>query len=579
MPTVDTNLSPDYGSGQQSNPLGMVSTVMWLRNLQLEQQQRQQQLFLFNQQLQARQRFGQIVATSPDLETGLANAAKDPQVAPYAGEWVGQYRSSLLADQQFQNERQHGAMEGVAAVKGAIGAGMGDQSLIPAAVSATLRGLSPYAQSRAAAAAGDLTTALTANLPSDPAQAQAAARQRAVALSGAMPDQIHAILGTGGVRNVGDKIVSGTEAPVQGLGTTPGGAFTSSNAITAGSPPSVEKVPGGMPYVQPGATGGATLEGNQLGAPAASAAPNPFGPMPSAWGASPIPSGGTGVGTGVSPQAGATAPNPKPAPSTEIAGDGKPLFADTSKIASTPFSLLNQGTNLNPAEAAQNDAIIHQFTTEHLPAMQRAQTGLAQASEIDADLDQLHKAGGWQTPGSFGNLRNSLAKMVNTFETATGAKVDFDPASVASYEQLNKDTRRMGLSLTSTNLGEGHQAAQTIDSNTQAVPSVDNTYLGAKLVNASIKAQFQYTRDMYDYVNTVANQNHGDIRSAYDDFAKEHPASDYVNNVLNQFGLVHTPKGVGFADPKSLENAYRSGLVSQTEAKAIASEQFGWKGQ
>lgn len=582
MPTLDLDLSPRPTDSGVANPLGIISGVTSLQTQLLQQQMLRQQTQLFQQQMAARARFGQIVATAPDTETGLANAAKDPLVAPYAGEWIGQYRSSLLADQQYQNEQQKGAMEGVNAVRSALKPGIADPGMISGSIEANLAGLSHYAKSKAKDAVSSLETALTSNLPSDPDQARKLVQQRTIALSGALPDEVHSILGTPFSQDTGGAIASGVQAPSQGIigGASPG-AMTPSTIMTKGVAPSMGFTAGGMPALTPGITGGVSLPAsaasNGMGGGAGSVPPMASNPLANA---AAISTAGVPARSGVSPSGGSTsAAGSPPPPPTDIAGDGKPLIADPKALATTAISPINRGTNLNSLEQAQASKMITDFAADGPDQFRKAQIGLGQVHEINDDLDRLNAAGGWQTPGSLGAFRNGFAKLVQTVEQATGSKLDIDPQATASYEQLNKDTRRLGLSLLTSNLGNGHAAAETINGITQAVPSVDNTYLGAKLVNASIQAQFKYAADEYNFVNQAAKLNGGDIRDAYAEFAKQHPAEDYAKQVMQSFGLEHgvnlvpTKAGVGFKSLDDVKTAVSNGLLSRDEARAIAKQQ------
>ncbi len=542
MPTVDLNLGPQLQQQAPVNPLGIMEGFAQLQNT-LNQNK------LFQQTFAARQRLGQIMAAAPDTETGFATAMKDPVAGPFAGEAISAYRQGMLADAQLQGVQQEQAQGGMKGVLGGLTIGLTDPSQVPAAVSSQLKLLSPVARARVEPAINSLVTSLTSGLPKDPDAAKAAFQQRLVALNVASPESVQSILGRPETRNLGGSIQSGVTAPAQGLPGVAPGAFVPGNGLSMGAAPSVQLSPGGAPFALPGIPGGAPASGT-----------NGMGEIPV------IPGG--------IPPTAAAAPAATPQPSKDLAGDGKPLLADTRPT--TPASSANQGIMLNPAQAKLNEGLVDSLAKEGPNNMQRAMLGIAQTDEVGADLDKLHSAGGLQEPGALGDFRNGLAKMVNTFEAATGSKLDFDPASVASYEQLNKDTRRMGLSLLTSTLGNQREAAQTITGITQAVPSVDNTYLGAKLVNASIKAQFQWAKDEVTYAAEVANNNNGDIRSAFTDFAKEHPAQGYADAVLQQFGLVKTKAGVGFPDVAGVKNAIKSGLISPEEARAIAKQQFDY---
>lgn len=71
---------------------------------------------LFQQSFAARQRFGEIVAQAPDIETGYNMALKDPLAAPFAVQQLNEYRQGMLAQRQYNESLGRDARTGLEAV-------------------------------------------------------------------------------------------------------------------------------------------------------------------------------------------------------------------------------------------------------------------------------------------------------------------------------------------------------------------------------------------------------------------------------------------------------------------------------
>src|SRR5215469_13246768 len=138
-----------------ANPLGLVGQYA-------ETAQRLQQLNLFNQTLQARQRAGEIIAGSPDLETGIHSALQDPLVAGFAGDTLNAYRQSLLAVTQQQREQQTMSTSGFQGLLQGLTAAYNNPEGFNSIANAYLAQLSPTARDSASAGIASLKNYLLA---------------------------------------------------------------------------------------------------------------------------------------------------------------------------------------------------------------------------------------------------------------------------------------------------------------------------------------------------------------------------------------------------------------------------------
>ena len=299
-------------------------------------------------------------------------------------------------------------------------------------------------------------------------------------------------------------------------------------------------------YTQPGlvpAGGPGSAGGNALGVPSAA-----------------TPS----LQTSLQPQAGIGA---------GVAGDGKPLIPPN-----TPMTSPNLGTGtggaqvLSPNQTTISHQLAQDFATTGMKDLNSAQAGLASLRYMDNAFDQMVKGGpgGFLVPGTLANSRAALARFANTAAQIIGKPVPFDASQIASIEDFNKETRRMGAQVTNSFFGGNHEAAQTIMNMTQSVPNIENTYLGGKLVTEGIRQALQRVIDMRNFQSTWAQQNQGNLTGSIETFNRLHPAEDYANTALARFGL-----GTGgFQSPEAIRQAYRSGYLTLDQAKSLAHQQF-----
>jgi hypothetical protein len=551
---IDTDLTvpqPEQ-SNALSNPLGLISGVMGIRGQAIEQQNQQlqggilqQQQSLIQKQMYARQKFGEILAAAPTLDAGMSTASQDKDVAPYVTQEYGQMREGMLANQQLQNEVQTGATSGYDNLLKGLATSGGDPDRFNASLKAGLDLMSPTARARAVEATGDMVTSLTAGLPKDPAARSAAFQARVVGWGvahGMSRETVQAIYGQPGTTDTGNVVLPTMTAPAQGtMSGTPGGTVSPVGpAISKGLAPERRAVgtgTGEYPAVAPA----------QVGQP------------PSA-----VPTG--------SPQAAALlSANPPP---KALAGDGKPLIANPASHVTTTFDRAGQPTIVGPNKEGANQRITDFEGEKSLNEFNLANTGKATATSMDQAFDNLAKGGGWQVPGFAGNARNAIAAFGDTFAQITGEPLPFEPSKVTSWEMLNKYSMPLALSQLTQSLGVQKEAAQTIQSMMKSVPTIENTYLGGKLLTAGVSAMFDRSIDERNYIDYVRKINGGDIQGAAEKFNAEHPAQQYAENVLSKFGLVTGPGGgARFPDKAALMKAVQSGLVTREDARKIKAAQ------
>lgn len=187
---------------------------------------------LFQQTYGARVKAGQILASSPDLETGLGNLYKDPQVAPFAGEIVSSIRQGMLAQTQNAGEQQKQAESGFEAFKKVLPALAADPSpsTWKSVTDPVLATLSPSARKSVSSAMDSLRESLVDGLPDDPAAAQQQFRSRVAGLAAANPEVWGLMFGKPGQVDLGGSIQPTMTNPSTGAVSPAGVAFPKSLA-------------------------------------------------------------------------------------------------------------------------------------------------------------------------------------------------------------------------------------------------------------------------------------------------------------------------------------------------------------
>jgi hypothetical protein len=541
---------------------------------------------LFQQTFAARQRAGEILASAPDMESGLEQLYKDPVTAPFAGETVNQVRAGqqtfadvLLKRQQEKTSAAEATKAGADTAKTLQDtASSGYQAALGHAIPALLASpddntwnnvvqpqlglLSPQARKAVEPILNDLKTSLLADIPPDmPVEQKRALVQRRVAAiglgSGVTPEAISTIGGKPTTVNQGSQITGAVErnplfAGGQGVLSPSGSSFG------IGAPPKYASGPGDttfpVPAIQPGQASGPT--NSITGVLSGSRPPGP-GPGPGISG-SPLPSGGTGE---------------VPAPSPAVSYTGRPLYDSHTPMLAPKVGTAAGGLPLlSSAQQKNADKLMEDFSDSGLRAFNNANTTLGSLESMSHDLDQLASTGGLLTPGTASQFRSDVAKSINTLADTVGLKEPFDPKALASVEAFNKETNRMGLTVLTTMLGNQREAAQTINNiTTKAVPGIDNTYMGGKMVIEGLKATTQRAIDQRNWENEWQRRNQGNLSGADEAFNARFPAKDYADSALAKFGMNEK----GFLSPDAVKAAWQSGFMTRDQALAVLKKQFG----
>ena len=519
MPLV--NWGATQGGTAAGNPLSLVDQAMKVRQA--------------GQEFQARQRFGQIMSGSGgDIDEALKQAQADPMVGAFAPQLMSELRQQQLLGSQTEAQRLgigKSAREGLASVLQTVD----DPTKLGAVLQSQFGTYDRRTQELSKPYGESIMTSLTAGLPADATAARTEFNRRKALMmvsTGMLPNVATAAGAAGfGVPSVVDVQGQPTgvvQDPFSGQVRVGGG-----NALTPG---------GGPPASVPGI-------------------------------ALPTPGGGTSAPT----PATAPAPAPSPAGTPVSSVDNQPIYDPTVKYP-VPYTFGTGGTGA-PILSSSMENAAKELGSKHegvdLDAYRAAQQTRASLVQMDAAYDNLIKDGGFLQPGTMARARTMAAGAVNTISQLFGKETYFDPSKVASAEQFNKETERMALQVTRQFLGGQHEAAQTINRIATSVPSIENSYLGGKLIIAGIRASNQRLMDERMFNNAwLADPTHGgNLLGAAEAFNSRAPAESYANKELDSFGL--KPDGK-FKAPEAVGEMVRRGLMTPKQGHDVLKSQFGF---
>lgn len=210
------------------------------------------------------------------------------------------------------------------------------------------------------------------------------------------------------------------------------------------------------------------------------------------------------------------------------------------------------------------------FQKEVLPAQfkkagedyQAAQGILGNLDYMDNSLETMNKSGYFST-GAGAKTRIEAAKGINTIAQVLGAPPIANPDKIASAEEFNKQTTNMGFNLAKT-LGS-REAQMIVQQATNSVPSMNNTYLGGRLVSSSLRQGAQRQMDYYEFMQDYAQGHDGNTMGADVAFNKANPISNYVTtaqvNAIPEISRTRLMQDPSLSD--MFDKTYGSGMAKK----------------
>ncbi len=493
----------------------------------------------FQLTLQAKQKLGQIMSTSPDIPTAIQRAQQDPSVAPFVPELTQTIAATQESVQRYKQGQQSQNADAFSRAAALLPGEMVEEGSVKKNLPAVLRSIpDPGVRATVADSMNHILEGLTTDLPAEPIARKAELMKRitAAGLQTGSLDAMGKLWAQPKTVNQGDVLTPGTEAgPIPTIsGRAPGSFEKSGNGLSLGLPPQVAQ------------TGGVAVGGKYGG-------------------------GGGGASSA------APAPNASFAPlEAAPAGDGKPLVPK-GYTGLAPVISRGTGTGGSNVMSPEQQTVSQQLSKDYA-GPEKAQFDAANAAigsldEMDRNVDAMARAGGLLTPGAFGTTRLEFGKTVNTVAQAFGSDPVFDPKAVAAGEDIIKNTQRMGIQTLQTMLGSQREAAETIKNMTQhGVPGLDNSVMGFKVVSSSIKAAAQRQLDLRAFENAWQSHpgNQGNLTGAVEAFNKEHPASGYISKALDGLGM----DSAGFKSPEAVMDAITKGYLTRKQGLEILNKEF-----
>lgn len=519
------SLSAGKDDGGYVNPLDTAAKALQLGSAAANLQTTQSTLA-------ARKAMGPIFQRSIDPTSGeidynkaLSLAGQDPAAAFLVPEMANTIATRELTKTQRGGAMQTQSSEFLKGLSSDIAAAATKPDMLSALVKARAGTVSPEVWAKMYPGISGIVDSLTHGLPDDPKARAAEYGQRAAPFISLLPKESQeAVWGRPTSVDTGGTTQMGSVQVRPGIG---GGVgwFTPANSLSMSLKPQVITLPGSTPAIT--------------------------GP------------GGT---TSIIPSPPTSAAHEAP-----VSGTGKPLWDETTKME-VPKIGTSLGFNVQSANQQEMaKQLSDEFNTTGAKTFGGAQQTLGMLPYMNEALDKMASTGGLLTSGSWGGPRTELGKVVNTLAAMTGQKPPFDPETITSIDSFKKATDQMGTMLTTSLLGQQREAAQTITRLTGAVPGVSNTFMGGKLVASGIEATMQRIVDERNWDNEWQQRNQGNLTGAAEAFNKVHPAREYAEKVLTSYGL--TPGG-RFSDPTSVQQAYKKGYLSQTQAANILHNQW-----
>lgn len=208
--------------------------------------------------------------------------------------------------------------------------------------------------------------------------------------------------------------------------------------------------------------------------------------------------------------------------------EGVPDWAPrgTSSIALADFSTGEH----KGMDAASEDAFGEKARAQYASAV-----GTTRAMEdLDHQFDQLNSGGpSWYNTGEGADWRLAFGKAVNAASRASGGGDLFDPAKLASGEDIVKGAKLAGMQTLSTFFGGSREAASIVSSTQSAVPNIENTPQGGKLVLNGIREGSQWVQDQHAFMSQWFNDHHGNMVGADVAFNKQVPSQMYARRAIS----------------------------------------------
>jgi hypothetical protein len=511
MPGLIPDATGQPGGTGMENPFGMANSLMDFQN-KANQNRKFQAEFMANQAL------GEIMAHAPSMEEGLNQAQKDPMIMGFGGEGLLNARNTAMVQAQT---RQIGM--NIAAAKTKLGQdsflnvataglqGADDPQNWNKYFDTAMKGVDPAAMDFVKPRVDALKEGIAAKIQglnmNDPAQRAQAQKAIQTLVAGGF-------IGANGDMSKLSAVLPTTSVDQQGV-----------------------------PYQVPSAVG--RIRG-ETETPIPGQVPQPQAP-PEAT-------------TFTNSATGASAP-------VDVSGVTPYLVRDRQ---GNPVTTV-QGRNLiDQAKFGDMDKNLkEQHSGPELTAYNGDRSMLNSLGQMQAASDDLTARGGFTVPGLFGTARGAISNALETFENITGTKLTGDaalPAKDADAQVINKWAHALPFALKNNLDGTNGRGLGVLMEAAAAVPSLENTPLGFKVLTAGLKALANWDIGKYEFKEKYLahpGNSSGSLLGSDVAYNKVSTPLGEAMKELSKEGIVLDGTHIKFTDDTKLTQAYQRGLFGK----------------
>lgn len=170
--------------------------------------------------------------------------------------------------------------------------------------------------------------------------------------------------------------------------------------------------------------------------------------------------------------------------------------------------------------------------------------------DMEQQVDRLNAGNpGWYNTGAGAAAKLEFAKQVNGLAASAGVGPIFDPDKLASGEDVTKQAKLAGMQVLSTMFGGSREAASIIHSTQAAVPNIENTPQGFKLLVNGYKEAARWQMDQHAFMTNWSFNHAGNMVGADVAFAQQNRPEMYTRRGISQV----RPYEIPGSDPAELK--------------------------
>jgi len=156
--------------------------------------------------------------------------------------------------------------------------------------------------------------------------------------------------------------------------------------------------------------------------------------------------------------------------------------------------------------------------------------------DMEQQVDRLNAGGpNWYNTGAGAAAKLEFAKTINGLAQSTGLGTGpFDIDKLAAGEDVTKQAKLAGMQVLSTMFGGSKEAASIIHSTQAAVPNIENTPQGFKLLVNGYKEAARWQMDQHAFMTNWYAQHAGNMVGADVAFTQQYRPEMYTRRGISQ---------------------------------------------